>query len=58
MFQSPVASQFLVSSSDRNRFIGIFLQNKDLPDNCISGAAARNVFVQSGLAQSILANVW
>ena len=51
-------SQWVASPADRSRFIGIFQQNKDASDNLISGAAARNVFVQSGLPQNILAHVW
>nr|CAB3243128.1 epidermal growth factor receptor substrate 15-like 1 [Phallusia mammillata] len=55
--QTTLPPQWIVSQADRMRFSGIFQQKKD-PDGLISGATARDVFVQSGLPQPILAHVW
>ncbi|CAK8689625.1 unnamed protein product [Clavelina lepadiformis] len=55
--QASVSSNWVVSQADKIRFTGIFQQNKD-PDNFINGVSARNVFVQSGLSQTVLAHVW
>jgi len=55
--QSSVPSPWIITAADRTRFSNIFHQKKD-PDGLISGAAAKDVFVQSGLLPPVLAHVW
>lgn len=56
--QPPPSVQWVVSSEDQAAADKLFLQADMDMDGFVSGAEIKDVFLQSGLPQTVLAHIW
>lgn len=56
VFQHSV--NWVVPVSDRGRYDDIFLKTDADLDGFVSGQEVKEIFMQSGLSQNILAHIW
>lgn len=55
---TPVSSNWVVTPVDRIRFDGIFARSDLDHDGLVSGAEIKDIFIQSGIPQMCLAQIW
>ena len=48
----------MVNAGDRLRYEALFKQTDNDKDGFVSGVEIKNVFLQTGLPQNILAHIW
>ena len=52
------AVPWVVNAGERLRYNALFRQTDSDKDGFVSGVEIKNVFLQTGLAQNILAHIW
>lgn len=55
---APVQSQWYISPEDRVKFAGLFTQTDKDNDGFVSGVEIKDIFIQSGVPQPMLAHIW
>lgn len=54
----PVQSQWCMTHEDRIKFAALFTQTDKDNDGFVSGAEIKDIFIQSGVPQPMLAHIW
>lgn len=54
----PQHSTWVVPVSERGRYDDIFLKTDADMDGLVSGHEVKDIFMQSGLSQNLLAHIW
>lgn len=54
----PQHSSWVVPVSERGRYDDIFLKTDADVDGFVSGHEVKEIFMQSGLSQNLLAHIW
>ncbi|ODN05502.1 Epidermal growth factor receptor substrate 15-like 1 [Orchesella cincta] len=55
---APIQSQWIVTSDDRVKFSALFGQTDKDSDGFVSGIEIKDIFLQSGVPQPMLAHIW
>lgn len=56
--QPPLPSDWVITPTDRTRFDGIFARSDLDKDGLVSGGEIKDIFIQSGIPQMCLAQIW
>uniref|UniRef100_A0A8D0C725 Epidermal growth factor receptor pathway substrate 15 like 1 n=1 Tax=Scleropages formosus TaxID=113540 RepID=A0A8D0C725_SCLFO len=55
---APQAVSWVIPAADRSRYDDLFLQTDTDLDGLVSGTQVKEIFMRSGLPQSLLAHIW